>query len=74
MPITLEEIMAKVPEERQKKIIARAEELKKEERQKIVWKMSDEDINFRYIPEINEDFFNTAKRIEHPRKSKTNND
>ncbi|MGI0480176.1 hypothetical protein ACN4EE_05225 [Geminocystis sp. CENA526] len=31
MAITLEEIMAKMPEERQKKILARAEELKKEE-------------------------------------------
>lgn len=46
-------------------------DMSKEERQKIVWEMSDEDINFSDIPEINEDFFKTAKRIEHPRKSKT---
>lgn len=31
MAITLEEIMAKIPEERQQKILVRAEELKKEE-------------------------------------------
>ncbi|BAQ63142.1 conserved hypothetical protein (plasmid) [Geminocystis sp. NIES-3708] len=48
-------------------------DMSKEERQKIVWEMSDEDIDFSDIPEINEDFFKTAKRIEHPRKSKTDN-
>ncbi|MGI0480924.1 hypothetical protein ACN4EE_09035 [Geminocystis sp. CENA526] len=47
-------------------------DMSKEERQKIVWEMSDEDIDFSDIPEINEDFFKIAKRIEHPRKSKTN--
>lgn len=46
-------------------------DMSKEERQKIVWEMSDEDIDFSDIPEINEDFFKTAKRIEHPRKSET---
>ena len=46
-------------------------DMSKEERQKIVWEMSDEDIDFSDIPEINEDFFKTAKRIEHPRKSNT---
>ena len=46
-------------------------DMAKEERQKTVWEMSDEDIDFTDIPEINEDFFKTAKRIEHPRQSKT---
>ncbi len=46
-------------------------DMSKEKRQKIVWEMSDEDIDFSDIPEVNEDFFKTAKRIEHPRKSKT---
>ncbi|MBF2058264.1 MAG: hypothetical protein IGQ45_13870 [Cyanobacterium sp. T60_A2020_053] len=36
MAITLEEIMAKMPEERQNKIIARAQELKQEEEKTIV--------------------------------------
>lgn len=36
MAITLEEIMAKMPEQRQNKIIARAQELKKEEQKTIV--------------------------------------
>ncbi|WP_373481015.1 hypothetical protein [Geminocystis sp.] len=48
-------------------------DMSKEERQKIVWEMSDEDIDFSDIPKINEDFFKTAKRIEDPRKSKTDN-
>ena len=46
-------------------------DMTKEERQKTVWAMSDEDIDFTDIPEINEDFFKIAKRIEHPHKSKT---
>lgn len=42
-----------------------------EERQKILFEMSDKDIDFTDIPEINEDFLKTVKKIEHPQKSKT---
>ncbi|AFZ47417.1 hypothetical protein Cyast_1453 [Cyanobacterium stanieri PCC 7202] len=46
-------------------------DMSKEERQTMLWKMSDEDIDFSDIPEIDENFFKTAKRVEHPHKSKT---
>lgn len=45
--------------------------MSKKERQKILLEMSDEDIDFTDIPEIDQDFLKTVKRIEHPQKSKT---
>ena len=46
-------------------------DMSQEKRQKILWEMSDEDIDFTDIPEIDQDFLKTVKRIEHPRQSKT---
>ncbi len=46
-------------------------DMSKEERQKILWEMSDEDIDFSDIPEIDQDFVKSAKKIEHPQKFKT---
>ncbi len=45
--------------------------MSKEERQKILWEMSDEDIDFSDIPEIDQDFVKSARKIEHRQKFKT---
>lgn len=39
--------------------------ISKEERQKALFEMSDEDIDFSDIPELDETFFENAKRVEH---------
>ncbi|MBD2394866.1 hypothetical protein H6G11_11445 [Cyanobacterium aponinum FACHB-4101] len=46
-------------------------DMSKEERQKTFWEMSDEDIDFSDIPEINQDFVKTLKRIENDHKPQT---
>jgi uncharacterized protein (DUF4415 family) len=46
-------------------------DMSKEERQKILFEMSDEDIDFTDIPEMNQDFLKTVKKIENPQISKT---
>jgi len=43
-------------------------DMSKEERQKTFWEMSDEDIDFSDIPEINPDFVKTLKRFENYHK------
>jgi len=53
MPITLEEIMAKMPKKRQKKILARAEELKD-----VSCKNLDRSINQTYEYKISGFYFN----------------
>lgn len=40
--------------------------MSKEERQKALFEMPDEDIDFSDIPELDEEFFKNAKRVKRP--------
>ena len=40
--------------------------MSKEERHKALFEMPDEDIDYSDIPELDEEFLRTAKRVEHP--------